>query len=478
MENGKFTREEREHLLSLDAVDEVRARSIVYNKGFKEECMRRYRSGERPGAIFADAGMPSSLIGYKRIERAIYHWKEAEAKGALTATDAPQVRHRDRVDTIKREKREAVERQREIRRREVAAMEEKLARQKARAKTREEKIIASQAAEIAALRAQVKALKALGTLARRTQRAPQTTEKSERFELISQLKADDPRFNVSAACEALEVSRRGYYDWLAAAPKRAEREEADLAAKAQVEAAYRYRGFRKGSRQVVDCLRRKQQVVMNRKKVQRITRKFGLAPERKRKNPYRPIGTDGLPKVAPNAVDRDFRRGEPLKVVSTDITYLPGRDGFSYLSGVIDCETDVVLAHVTSDSMEEQFVLDTYDQLKGLELPDDIWACSDQGVHYTARAYRDKLAELGINQSMSRKACCWDNAPIESFWGRMKEQIPATGGMSHAEIAALVDDYVDYYNNERGQARLGWLTPAEYAAKLAGGEGGQVCSAA
>ena len=478
MENGRFTAEEREYLISLDAVDEVRAKSIVYNKGFKEECMRRYHAGERPGAIFANAGLPSSLIGYKRIERAIYHWKEAEAKGALTATDAPQVRHRNRIDTIKREKREAVERQREIRRREVAALEEKLAKQKARAKTREEKIIAAQAAEIAALKAQVKALKALGTLARRTQRAPQTTEKSERFELISQLKADDPRFNISAACDALEVSRRGYYDWVAAAPKRAEREEADLEAKAQVEAAYRHRGFKKGSRQVVDCLRRTQEVVMSRKKVQRITRKFGLAPKRRRKSPYKPVGTDGLPKVAPNAVDRDFRRGEPLRVLSTDITYLPGRDGFSYLSGVIDCETDVVLAHVTSDSMEEQFVLDTYDQLKGLELPDDIWACSDQGVHYTARAYRDKLAELGINQSMSRKACCWDNAPIESFWGRMKEQIPATDGMAHDEIAALVDEYVDYYNNERGQARLGWLTPVEYAAKLAQREGGGLCPAA
>ena len=60
----------------------------------------------------------------------------------------------------------------------------------------------------------------------------------------------------------------------------------------------------------------------------------------------------------------------------------------------------------------------------------------------------------------------------------MKEQIPATDGMSHAEIAALVDDYVDYYNNERGQARLGWLTPAEYAAKLAQREGGGICPAA
>ncbi len=171
---------------------------------------------------------------------------------------------------------------------------------------------------------------------------------------------------------------------MAAAPGRAAREKADLEAKEQVEAAYGYRGLKKGGRQVVDCLRRKQGVVMSRKKAQRIARKYDLAPKR------HPIGTDGLPKVAANVVNRQFRRGRPLKVISTDITYLPGRDGFSYLSGVIDCETDIVLAHVTSNSMEEQLVLDTYDQLKEIELPDGIWACSDQGVHYTARAYRDK----------------------------------------------------------------------------------------
>lgn len=205
---------------------------------------------------------------------------------------------------------------------------------------------------------------------------------------------------------------------------------------------------------------------MNRKKVQRIARKHGLAPKRKRKNPCHPIGTDGLPKVAANVASRQFRRGQPLKAISTDMTYLPGRDGFSYLSGAIGCEAGIVLAHVTSNSMEEQLVPGAYGQLKETGLPDGIWACSDQGVHHTARAYRDKPGELGISQPMSRKACCWDNAPIESFWGRMKEQIGDTSQMSHEEIVTLVDDYIDYYNNERGQARLDWLTPMEYAAKL------------
>ena len=263
------------------------------------------------------------------------------------------------------------------------------------------------------------------------------------------------------------MSRSGYYDWVNAAGKRAEREAADLAAGRQVEKAFAYRGFRKGSRQVRDCLRRVQGVVMNRKKIRRLMRKYGIFWSAKRKSPYHPIGVDGKPKIADNVVNRDFMRGEPLKVISTDITYLPNSGGFSYLSGIIDCETRKIIAHVTSDSMEEKFVLDTYDQLSGLELPEDIWSCSDQGVHYTARAFREKLEELGIGQSMSRRACCLDNAPIESFWGRMKTQLGPTERMTHDEIVKLVDDYVDYYNHERGQARLGWLTPEEYAKQLA-----------
>ena len=85
MKDGKFTKEEREYLASLDAVDQARAGSTAYSRAFKEECMRRYRADEGPAKIFADAGLPASLIGYKRIERAVYHWKEAESRGGADA---------------------------------------------------------------------------------------------------------------------------------------------------------------------------------------------------------------------------------------------------------------------------------------------------------------------------------------------------------------------------------------------------------
>ena len=194
--------------------------------------------------------------------------------------------------------------------------------------------------------------------------------------------------------------------------------------------------------------------------------KYDLVQKKKRKNPYQPIGKDGLSKVADNVVNRNFRQGAPYKVLSTDITYLPNLNDFTYLSAIIDCETDVVIAHMTKETMKEELVLETYDQLLDKNLPADIFACSDQGSQYTAAAYRAKLKELGINQSMSRRACCWDNSPIESFWSRLKDEIGPTEHLTHEEIVDLVDKYIDYYNNERGQARLGWLTPKEYEASF------------
>ncbi len=261
MHKGMFTEEELRHLRSLDAVERAEPPRITYSKEFEREFMRRHHEGERPRAIFESAGLKAELIGYKRIERACAHWREAETKDAPCLTDD---KNPTRDDIRARERGRASER-------------------------------------CAAIRAS---------------RDRRVAEMEERFEVIFRLRTDDPAFNVSAACEALEVSRRGYCDRMAAAPGR---EKADLEAKEQAEAAYGYRGLKKGSRQVVDCLRRRQGVVMNRKKVQRIARKYDLAPKRKKKNPCHPIGTDGLPKVAANVVNRQFRRGRPLKVISTDI---------------------------------------------------------------------------------------------------------------------------------------------------------------
>ena len=198
MKNGKFTKDEREYLIALDAVIEVTSKQIIYSDRFKKDFIERYKNGESPSKIFADAGMSSQLIGYKRIERACARWKGASTSGYLGTAQSPVIRRRNRIETSKKEKAEAVGRQRTIREKRIRKLEDKLKKQKENAKKKQEKIIASQRAEIERLKSQVKALKANGTLARTSRRAPGTTEKSERFELIFQLGSPLDRHNLFA----------------------------------------------------------------------------------------------------------------------------------------------------------------------------------------------------------------------------------------------------------------------------------------
>ena len=472
MKNGKFTPQERAYLESLDVVKEVRATSIIYSKQFKSACMERYHNGEAPSKIFESVGLLPSLLGYNRIECAIYCWKAAEKRDALGVYDAPKVRHKNRIATMKAQKHEALVRQRELRARQTGQLKERLVSQKERYEEKlvrqdekARKALERKDAKIRKLETQVAALKALGTLARKSRCAKEMTNKSERFELIYGLALSKQIFNISAACEALEVSRSGYYEWVGAFGVRSARETSDLADKALIEKALAYRGFKKGTRQVVSWLKRHEAIVWNRKHVQRIMRKYDLFAEFKRKRPYEKIGLDGQPKIADNVVKRDFYRGDIFMVGSTDITYLPYKGGFVYLSALIDCQSREVLGYKVSKSLKMGFVLETFDQLKGKEMGDNFWVCSDQGVHYTSKIYKQKLKELGCHQSMSRRACCWDNAPIESFWGRMKTEIGPTKNLSFKQITSLVDSYMAYYNTERGQEALGGLSPWEYAAQ-------------
>ena len=99
-----------------------------------------------------------------------------------------------------------------------------------------------------------------------------------------------------------------------------------------------------------------------------------------------------------------------------------------------------------------------------LKLHSEAILHSDQGVHYTSPKFQKQVQQLGLKQSMSRRGNCWDNAPQESFFGHMKDEI---GGKiaacdSFAEAKAVIDDYMDYYNNDRGQWELLKLTPNEY----------------
>jgi transposase InsO family protein len=131
----------------------------------------------------------------------------------------------------------------------------------------------------------------------------------------------------------------------------------------------------------------------------------------------------------------------------------------------MDAFTKQVLAHVLSPSLEVDFVLETVNLLierHGVSLQAETIIHSDQGSHYTSYKFIDIVRDNNLRQSMSRRGNCWDNAPQESFFGRMKDLIDLSACTEFEQVKPKIDDYIDYYNNDKYQWVLCKLSPNEY----------------
>jgi len=288
-----------------------------------------------------------------------------------------------------------------------------------------------------------------------------------KFSLIYEaIKSDDNLLNISYLCRIAGVSRSGFYAWMAAAPARKTRESNDQADFELILEAYRFRGYAKGARGIHMRLLHVG-IIMNVKKIRRLMKKYGLVCPIRQANPYRRMAKAlKTNNIADNIVNREFDRGV-RKVLLTDITYLIYADGTCYLSTILDACTHEILAYELSISLKVDFVIDTVEQLisvHGSTLDNETIVHSDQGCHYTSYAFINKLKDADFVQSMSRKGNCWDNAPQESFFGHMKDHIKdrVKSCSTYDEVRLVVDDYIDYYNNDGYQWELLKLSPAEY----------------
>ena len=294
-------------------------------------------------------------------------------------------------------------------------------------------------------------------------------EASCAFQVIYETLKEDKTLSVSAMCEIAGVSRSGYYAWLKAASVREEREEQDRKDFELILQAYQARGYSKGAKSVyMRLLHMNPPVVMNLKKIRRLMRKYRLVCPVRRANPYRQMAKAmRTSHVASNLLEREFECYGPRIVLLTDITYIPYQGTFAYLSTILDAYTKQILAYALSESLEVDFVLETVATLikeHGVSLQQEIILHSDQGSHYTSRKFVQILEDEGLRQSMSRRGNCWDNAPQESFFGHMKDHIgeKVKGCETYGQVKSVIDEYMDYYNNERYQWELAKLSPNEY----------------
>ena len=289
----------------------------------------------------------------------------------------------------------------------------------------------------------------------------------KRYEIISQtIKNDNNELNITLLCKIAQVSRSGYYEFIKRQNEDNPIEQKDRKAFELILDAYNYRGYKKGSRSIHMRLLHNG-TPMNRKKIQRLMRKYNLKCPIRKPNPYKKMLKESeVSEVAENLLERKFREYGPRYVLLTDITYLfYGRGNKAYLSSIKDAYTKEILAHVVSSNMKEDFVLETINILMNNhkhELKTDALIHSDQGIHYKAYTFKELLNNSQLRQSMSRKANCWDNAPQESFHGHMKDEIDLSNCNTIEDVKKVIDDYIDYYNNDRYQWNLAKLSPSEY----------------
>ncbi|WP_322745749.1 IS3 family transposase [Paenibacillus donghaensis] len=264
-------------------------------------------------------------------------------------------------------------------------------------------------------------------------------------------------------CQALKVSRSGYYAYM-----KRQHEDRDQALKALIQSVYtKYEG-KSGYRQIQLFLLQDHGVWVNHKKVLRLMQEMNLRSRIRRKHRCNYASSVGG-RVAENLLQRKFQADKPNQKWVTDVTQYRVGETWLYLSAIKDLFNNEIVAYHMSLRNDTELVLQTF--RNAFEKTKDVTGLivhSDQGFQYTSYAYHDMLPQVGAQISMSRRGNCYDNASMESFFSHLK-----TEGLYPYHIRCLdeaqrrIEEYIHFYNQNRPQRKLEKLTPVEYRRQLA-----------
>lgn len=202
--------------------------------------------------------------------------------------------------------------------------------------------------------------------------------------------------------------------------------------------------------------------------IRKLMKEHHLQSKVRRKKPkYIKQGKEAI--TAPNILNRDFSTDKPKQKLATDITYIPIPNSMVYVSTILDLNNNEILEYKVSNKPDKSLSIDVVNELiKNHNVSGSILH-SDQGIHYTNHDYHNLLKNNGIIQSMSRKGNCWDNAPMESFFGHFKcecVKIRKKAIKSLSDVEEIVNEYIYFYNNKRPHSRLKGLSPILYRLAL------------
>ena len=280
------------------------------------------------------------------------------------------------------------------------------------------------------------------------------------------MKALHREHGIGDRCAAFGVSRSGYHRWRTAAPSARACKDAQLS-KALRQLHEQSRGTY-GRPRLTSALRQRGQR-HSAKRVARLMRSAGLRGVRRGR--FRPQTTDSRHDngIAPNRLQDQAPPSAPDQVWVADITYIPTTEGWLYVAGVLDRCSRRVLGLAMSARLDTALPEAALRQALGRRgEPRGVLHHSDRGLQYASVRYRQILQQQGCEASMSRRANCYDNAHMESFWGTLKAELLAGRTFATREQARLaVFEYVEvFYNRQRLHSALGYQSPVDFETKL------------
>jgi len=266
----------------------------------------------------------------------------------------------------------------------------------------------------------------------------------------------------------LGVSASGYYAWQDRPLSQHDREELRL--ELEIKAADRRTKHTYGADRLQGDLA-KHGIRVGVCRIKRIRTRLGIRCKQKRKFKATTYSKHGLP-VAENLLNQQFQVAEPNRVWLTDITYVPTDEGWLYLAGHKDLCTHVIVGYAMGERITKSLVSESLLRaIASKRPPKGLMHHSDRGSQYCSQEYRNLMDHFGIIVSMSRKGNCYDNAPMESFWGMLKQElIYHCRFRTRQEARQAITEYIElFYNRQRLQVKLGLLSPAAYAQKYYAG---------
>ncbi|MFP3723410.1 IS3 family transposase [Niallia circulans] len=281
----------------------------------------------------------------------------------------------------------------------------------------------------------------------------------DRYHIIEEMKDCYP---ITWLTEMAKVERSGYYKWLKNG-KLSLRKQDDILLKEHILAIHQTHKMYGYPRMKIAL--RDKGFHVNHKKVYRLMTELGIQSIIRKK---RRVWGNRISRVLDNVLERQFKERVENEVLVTDITYLPTKGGFLYLSAVQDLYNNEIVAWKISERNDLELVMDTLQELTAKRNVYRSIIHSDQGFQYTSIKYHQTVEQLGMIGSHSRKGNCHDNACIESFFSHFKSEcLYLLHDNSEVALRQAVEQYIYFYNFQRFQKRLNHLAPIEYRHQMA-----------